>query len=190
MKRILKKNITHIIIVTIASPFILVEFILRKLGVLRTIKNIVSNYVEARTKARQERREDLISEVSTYLYCKNVDTYPSFWLGNTCMGSYSNGHIKVSTTTKGLQLIETLFHEDRHFKQEQANPNCFKDYIRAEDDYRGYIRQHVEKDARRYAYVKTMRYAKSKLGVRFYLFAPLYRLQSHPWKNVTLKKYR
>lgn len=182
MKRILMKAITRIILVTIASPFIL--------GVLRGIKNTVSNYVEMEAKARKERREDLISEVSTYLHCKNIDTHPSFWLGDTCMGYYSNGHIKVSNTTTGVQLIETMFHEDRHFKQEQANPNCFKDYIRAEDDYRGYIRQHVEKDARRYAYVKTMRYAKSKLGIRFYLFAPLYRLKSHPWKNVTLKKYR
>lgn len=184
------KAITHAIVVTIASPFILLEGVLRKTGLLKVITNTISTVLEERTNNKRRRREALIQETQSHLHCKNIDTYTSFWMGDTCMGSYGNGRIKLNAEAKGISLIETMFHEDRHYQQEQANPKCFIGYIKAEDDYRGYIRQHVEKDARRYAYVTTMRHAKHKLGVRFYLFAPLYRLQSHPWKNTSLKKYR
>ena len=190
MRRTTKKAIINNTLRVIASPIILVVFILGKLGVLKAIKNKATKVLDARANTRRRHREDLISRTTANLHCKNIDTYPSFWLGDTCMGAYSNGSIKLSAKAQGVNLVETMFHEDRHFQQEQTNPNCFKGYIKAEDDYRGYIRQHVEKDARRYAYVHTMRYAKARFGIRFYLFAPMYRLHSHPWKNLTLKQYR
>lgn len=186
MKRSTKRAIGKVIKMMLLPPLV-IYFILKRIGVASYLK-IKSKAVKLQQK--EIAREDLKNKVTAKLQCSKIIEYPAFWMGNTCAGSYSNGVIKLNAKVKGVDLVETLFHEDRHFQQEQRNPNCFKDYIQPRDDYRGYIRQHVEKDARRYAYVQTMRYAKEVFPIRFYIFAPLYRLRSHPWKGIVLKKYR
>ena len=161
-----------------ASPFILLEYVIKK-------------KIEGIRVSKELRREQLITEMrDKHIKCKNITTYTPFWVGDTCHGKYSSNSIKLNDRIYGVQLIETLFHEDRHYQQEQKNSDCFKGYIRAEDDYKGYYNQHVEKDARRYAYVHTMRYAKVRLGWRFGIFSILYRMHSHPWKGITYKKVK
>lgn len=185
MKRSTKRIIGKVISIMLLPSWI-IYVVLKRLGVVSYIESKIS----AKLQQKEAARADLRDKVTTKLHCSKVTEYPAFWMGNTCAGTYSNGVIKLNANTKGIDMVETLFHEDRHYQQEQRNPNCFKGYIKAEDDYRGYIRQHVEKDARRYAYVQTMRYAKEIFPVRFYIFAPLYKLSSHPWKGLLFRKYR
>lgn len=186
MKRSIKRTIDKVIDVMLLPAWI-IYVVLKRLG--------ITSYIESRISAKRQQKEaaraDLKDRVKTKLHCRHVIEHSAFSMGDTCAGSYSNGIIKLNENTKGVDMVETLFHEDRHYLQEQRNPNCFKGYIKPEDDYKGYIRQHVEKDARRYAYVQTMRYAKEIFPpVKFYGFASLYRLRSHPWKGFLLKKYR
>lgn len=186
MKRSTKRTIGKVIKLMLL-PSWLIYLVLKRLGVASYIESKIA----AKLQQKEIARENLKNKVTTKLHCSNVTEYPASWIGNSCAGYYRAGRIIVNAKIKGIDLVDTLFHEDRHYQQEQRNRNCFKGYIKAEDDYKGYIRQHVEKDARRYAYVQTMRYAKEVLSpIKFMLFVPLYRLRSHPWKGVVLKKYR
>ena len=167
-------------VMVIASPFILLEKILKRTGVVSAIKS----HNERKKRLADIRRKRLVNKIKKELQCKNVSLFPAFWLGRNCNGVYSNGSIKINSETNGIAVVATAYHEDRHYQQEKTNPDCFKGYIKADDDYQGYIKQHVEKDARRYSYVMTMRYAKTEFGViKYNVFAVLYRLAYHPWKN-------
>ena len=180
MKKILDNKIVWLLVVVTASPFILLEKILKITGVMSAIKS----RSERKKRLAGIRRKKLVSKIKKELQCKNVSLFPAFWLGDNCHGVYSNGSIKINSETNGIAVVATAYHEDRHYQQEKTNPNCFKGYIQADDDYQGYIKQHVEKDARRYSYVKTMRYAKAEFGtIKFMVFAALYRIEYHPWKN-------
>ena len=167
-------------VIVTASPFILLAKILKRIGVVTAIKS----HNERKKRLADIRRKKLVSKIKKELQCKNVSLFPAFWLGRNCNGVYGNGSIKISSKANGIAVVATAYHEDRHYQQEKTNPNCFKGYIQADDDFQGYIKQHVEKDARRYSYVMTMRYAKTEFGViRYNVFAVLYRLAYHPWKN-------
>ena len=166
-------------VIVTASPFILLEKILKRTGVVTAIKS----HNERKKRLADIRRKRLVNKIKKELQCKNVSLF-AFWLGDNCRGVYSNGSIKINSESNGIAVVATAYHEDRHYQQEKTNPNCFKGYIKADDDYQGYIKQHVEKDARRYSYVKTMRYAKAEFGTtKFMVFAALYRSAYHPWKN-------
>ena len=180
MRKILKNKIVWFMVIVTASPFILLEKILKITGVMSAIKS----RNERKKRLADIRRKKLVSKIKKELQCKNVSLFPAFWLGRDCNGAYGNGSIKISSKANGIAVVATAYHEDRHYQQEKTNPNCFKGYIQADDDYQGYIKQHVEKDARRYSYVKTMRYAKAEFGTtKFMVFAALYRIEYHPWKN-------
>ena len=180
MKKILDNKIVWLLVVVTASPFILLEKILKRTGVVTAIKG----RKERKKRLADIRRKRLVNKIKKELQCKNVSLFPAFWLGRDCNGAYGNGSIMISSKANGIPLVATAYHEDRHYQQENTNPDCFRDYIKAEDDYKEYLKQHVEKDARRYSYVKTMRYAKKEFGtIKFMLFATLYRLAAHPWKN-------
>ena len=180
MKKILDNKIVWLLVVVTASPFILLEKMLKITGVTSAIKS----HNERKKRLADIRRKRLVNKIKKELQCKNVSLFPAFWLGNNCHGVYSNGSIKINSETNGIAVVATAYHEDRHYQQEIANPNCFRGYIKAEDDYKEYLKQHVEKDARRYSYVMTMRYAKTEFGtIKFAVFATLYRLAYHPWKN-------
>ena len=180
MKKILDNKIVWFMVIVTASPFILLEKILKITGVMSAIKS----RSERKKRLADIRRKKLVSKIKKELQCKNVSLFPAFWLGNNCHGVYSNGSIKINSETNGIAVVATAYHEDRHYQQEKTNPDLFKGYIKADDDYQGYIKQHVEKDARRYSYVMTMRYAKTEFGViKYNVFAVLYRLAYHPWKN-------
>ena len=181
MKKILDNKIVWLLVVVTASPFILLEKMLKITGVTSAIKS----HNERKKRLADIRRKRLVNKIKKELQCKNVSLFPAFWLGNNCHGAYSNGSIKINSETNGIAVVATAYHEDRHYQQEIANPNCFRGYIKAEDNYKEYLKQHVEKDARRYSYVKTMRYAKEEFGtIKFMVFATLYRLACHPWKNI------
>ena len=180
MRKILKNKIVWFMVIVAASPFILLEKILKRTGVVTAIKG----RKERKRRLTHIRRKRLVNKIKKELQCKNVSLFPTFWLGSGCNGAYVNGSIMIGSKTNGISLVATVYHEDRHYQQEKTNPNCFKGYIEADDDYQGYIKQHVEKDARRYSYVMTMRYAKTEFGViKYNVFAVLYRLAYHPWKN-------
>lgn len=180
MKKILDNKIVWLLVVVTASPFILLEKILKITGVMSAIKG----HNKRKKRLADIRRKRLVNKIKKELQCKNVSLFPAFWLGRDCNGVYGNGSIKISSETNGIAVVATAYHEDRHYQQEKINPDCFKGYIKADDDYQGYIKQHVEKDARRYSYVMTMRYAKAEFGTtKFMVFAALYRLAYHPWKN-------
>lgn len=184
MKKVLDNKIVWLLVVVVASPFILLEKVLKATGVVTTF----STYNKQRNKRKKRladvKRKRIVNKLKKELQCKNVSLFPAFWLGKDCNGMYSNGSIQISSAVNGILVVATAYHEDRHYQQEKANPNCFKGYTNAEDDYQGYLKQHVEKDARRYSYVKTMRYAKAEFGViKFMVFATIYRLAYHPWKN-------
>ena len=180
MKKILDNKIVWLLVVVTASPFILLEKTLKITGVMSAIKG----RNERKKRLADIRRKRLVNKIKKELQCKNVSLFPAFWLGRDCNGAYCNGSIMISSKANGISLVAAAYHEDRHYQQENTNPNCFKGYIQADDDYQGYIKQHVEKDARRYSYVMTMRYAKTEFGViKYNVFAVLYRLAYHPWKN-------
>ena len=180
MKKVLDNKIVWLLVVVTASPFILLEKILKRTGVVTAIKG----RNERKKLLADIRRKRLVNKIKKELQCKNVSLFPAFWLGRDCNGAYGNGSIMINSKANGISLVATAYHEDRHYQQEKTNPNCFRGYIKAEDDYKEYLKQHVEKDARRYSYVMTMRYAKTEFGtIKFMLFATLYRLAAHPWKN-------
>ncbi len=180
MKKILDNKIVWLLVVVTASPFILLEKMLK----ITVVTSAIKSHNERRKRLADIRRKRLVNKIKKELQCKNVSLFPAFWLGRNCNGVYGNGSIKISSKANGITVVATAYHEDRHYQQEKTNPDCFKDYIQADDDYQDYIKQHVEKDARRYSYVMTMRYAKAEFGTtKFMVFAALYRLAYHPWKN-------
>ena len=184
MKKVLDNRVVWLLVVVMASPFMLLEKTLKVIGVTTAFKAYLKRRKTRKKRLADVRRKKLVNKVKKELQCKDVTLFPAFWLGTDCMGTYSNGSIKISSEANGIRVVAAAYHEDRHYQQEKANPNCFRGYIQADDDYRGYIKQHVEKDARRYSYVMTMRYAKAEFGViKYNIFAPLYRSAYHPWKN-------
>ena len=186
MKKILDNKIVWLLVVVTASPFILLEKMLK----ITVVTSAIKSHNERKKRLADIRRKRLVNKIKKELQCKNVSLFPAFWLGDDCRGVYSNGRIKINSETNGIAVVATAYHEDRHYQQEKTNPNCFRYYIKAEDDYKEYLKQHVEKDARRYSYVKTMRYAKAEFGTtKFMVFAAIYRSSHHPWskKNKTLR---
>ena len=180
MKKILNNKAIWLVVVVTASPFILLEKLLKVTGVTAAFRR----RKEVQKRRAGIRRKRLVRDLKKNLQCKHISIFPAFFLGKNCMGVYSNGTIRVSNAASNIGIVATAYHEDRHYQQEQANPKCFVGYIDANADYQGYIKQHVEKDARRYSYVMTMRYAKVNLGaIKYCLFVPMYRLAHHPWKN-------
>lgn len=65
-------------------------------------------------------------------------------------------------TANVLDVIQTLFHEHRHYQQHKNNNNVFSKYVTAEECYSKYYVQFVEADARRYGYVATQRYVAER----------------------------
>lgn len=184
MRKILKNKIVWFMVIVTASPFILLEKILKITGAMTAFSTWNKSHNERKKRLADIRRKKLVSKIKKELQCKNVSLVPAFWLGSNCNGAYSNGSIKINSKINGIAVVATAYHEDRHYQQEKTNPDCLKGYIKANDDYQGYRKQHVEKDARRYSYVMTMRYAKTEFGViKYNVFAVLYRLTYHPWKN-------
>lgn len=184
MKKILDNKIVWLLVVVTASPFILLEKILKATGVVSAFSAWNKQRNERKRRLANVKRKRLVNKIKKELQCKEVSIFPAFWLGRNCNGAYGNGNIKISSKANGITVVATAYHEDRHYQQEKTNPDCFRGYIKADDDYQGYIKQHVEKDARRYSYVMTMRYAKTEFGTtKFMVFAALYRLAYHPWKN-------
>lgn len=111
-----------------------------------------------------DKREATLVRVLPMLECDNVFTdMVDFMMDKDTQGYYSSSTkgIVVRKNLFGINLVDTLFHEDRHYQQHMKNKDFMVGYIRHEDDKLGYMLQHIEKDARRYAFVQTIKAIKS-----------------------------
>lgn len=149
---------------------------------LKRIKLAIATWVanrKAAKKAAVEARDVAIQEiVNPKLECKDIRFFPRILMGKL-LGYYTNGSITVSSGVHGLLLADTLFHEDRHYRQELAKHPGLADgvYIQAKEDYPRYYEQHVEKDARRYAYVQVCRHFSDDR--KMWIYKPIF----HPYKG-------
>ena len=135
--------------------------------------------MKTREALRNRSKKRMWERVTPYLHCKNVTIVPSgtgLLISEDCNGAYHNGIIHISNDEFGVALIDTLFHEDRHYIQDMSSKYNNRDYS---IDY--YIRP-WEVDARRYAFVKTTRLL---LRLRSATINPLKKLAF----SITISKY-
>jgi hypothetical protein len=161
------------------------RFIKRLLiAVLHTaVKFLEARKVSTREK-EEARRKAILTDVKRNMECKNISFSYSLFMGRS-LGIYlSNKSIQVNTDGNvGLLLADTLYHEDRHYQQDLAGKLPEEDYIQPQDNFLEYRRQHCEKDARRYAYVKVCRNCTGPLYKRVWLYKAIF----HPWKGVAYR---
>lgn len=156
----------------------------------------MTNLIKEAIKQRVARvRQETIDTILPTLVCKKVDTdMHSFMMPSSNTLGYYNDCFKKIYIRKdlfGASLVDTLYHEDRHHQQYIKDSHCFDDYIKEEDDRLGYMLQHVEKDARRYAFIKTIKLLKVKGGLRSMLAAMVITFIHHPFKGrLSTNKYK
>ena len=152
---------------------------------LNFIINFIINLVAQRQARIQARRDKLYTEMLGEVQCKDVQKYPSFLLVGV-QGRYSDGKILLNSKSIGLNLIDTMYHEDRHYQQDKKGLLDNITYIQPDEDVKAYYAQRCEYDARRYAYVKTCRFLQTNYPEKkFVLF--IYTLVMKP---VTGLNYR
>ena len=128
---------------------------------------------------RNRSKKRIWETVTPYLHCKDVEMVPSgtgLLISEDCMGAYHNGIIQISDAEFGVMLMETLFHEDRHYLQDRSSRYNRRDYSIPYHD------RPWEVDARRYAFVKTTRLL---LRLRSATINPLKKLAF----SITISKY-
>ncbi len=147
-------------------------------------------YYQDKSKARRLRAEardkDIKAMVMPKMNCKRVVSGVPIFMG-AVGGYYNNGDITINhKLSKGIILVDTLFHEDRHFMQDVQGKLDDSNYIDCtKETMKAYRQQHVEKDARRYAYVQTVRFVKANPeGIRFLW---LYKKVYHPFYGIARK---
>ena len=147
-------------------------------------------YVQAKARARKlmaEARDKCIKDkVTSKMSCKQVTSGIPLFMG-AVGGYYNRGSITINhKLSKGILLVDTLFHEDRHFMQDVQGKLDDSKYIDCtKETMKAYRQQHVEKDARRYAYVQTVRFVKANPeGIRFLW---LYKIVYHPFYGIARK---
>ena len=138
-------------------------------------------------KLKAEARDKSIKDrVMTKMNCKKVTSGIPIFMG-AVGGYYNHGSITINhKLSKGIILVDTLFHEDRHFMQDVQGKLDDSKYIDCtKETMKAYRQQHVEKDARRYAYVQTVRFVKANPeGIRFLW---LYKKVYHPFYGIARK---
>ena len=138
-------------------------------------------------KIRAEARDKSIKDrVMPKMNCKKVTSGIPIFMG-AVGGYYNHGSITINhKLSKGIILVDTLFHEDRHFMQDVQGRLDDEKYIEcSKETMKAYRQQHVEKDARRYAYVQTVRFVKANPeGIRFLW---LYKKVYHPFYGIARK---
>ena len=135
-------------------------------------------------KARAETRDKGIKDmVMPKMNCKRVVSGIPIFMG-AVGGYYNNGGITINhKLSKGILLVDTLFHEDRHFMQDVQGKLDDSKYIECtKETMKAYRQQHVEKDARRYAYVQTVRFVKANPERIRFLW--LYKIVYHPFYGI------
>ena len=147
-------------------------------------------YYQDKSRARRLRAEardkDIKAMVMPKMNCKRVVSGIPIFMG-AVGGYYNNGDITINhKLSKGIILVDTLFHEDRHFMQDVQGKLDDSKYIDCtKETMKAYRQQHVEKDARRYAYVQTVRFVKANPeGIRFLW---LYKKVYHPFYGIARK---
>lgn len=156
----------------------------------------MTNLIKKAIKQRVARvRQETIDTILPTLVCEKVDTDMYFFMmpSSNTLGYYNDYFKKIYIRKDlfGASLVDTLYHEDRHHQQYIKDSHCFDDYIKEEDDSLGYMLQHVEKDARRYAFIKTIKLLKAKGGLRRMLAAMVITFIHHPFKGrLSTNKYK
>lgn len=151
---------------------------------MNKIRRVVLVYLFARKQAKREAQNQLFTSVCRELVCDNVSVMPTFFMGISD-GTYDarNEAIAISTNVFGIRLIDNMFHEDRHHAQHMRGLLHKKPYIRctSRETYVKYLTQWVEYDARRYAYVMTIKYLRDNPGLipkwKVYIYKAMY----HPF---------
>lgn len=148
---------------------------------IEVIRIKVAQHLDKRRFEKEARNTYIKEAVQPQLKCKDIAYMPAIFLGQLG-GYYKDGRIVVNESKmQGLLLADTLYHEDRHHQQHMAGVSCEGYGLPQEIGIRAYRAQHIEKDARRYAYVKVCRnFSKDKkIG--------LYKFFFHPWKGLVHK---
>ena len=146
----------------------------------------VQDKARARKLKAEARDKYLQAKVMSKLNCKKVTSGIPIFMG-AVGGYYNNGGITINhKLSKGIILVDTLFHEDRHFMQDVQGRIDDNKYIEcSKETMKAYRQQHIEKDARRYAYVQTVRFVKANPeGIRFLW---LYKKVYHPFYGIARK---
>lgn len=120
----------------------------------------IATKIERAKTCQSLRQERVVRDVKHELTCKDVKILPGIFLGRGLHGYYSNGTIYVRAGLNPIMTRMVLFHEDKHYQQKLKDDYIFVEYHRVEDSKFNYWKQWCEEDARRYAYVKTMRYLR------------------------------
>ena len=157
---------------------------------LKKLTSGLVTYIKAKARARKlraEARDKCIKDrVMSKMNCKRVVSGIPIFMG-AVGGYYNRGSITINhKLSKGIILVDTLFHEDRHFMQDVQGKLDDDKYIECtKETMKAYRQQHVEKDARRYAYVQTVRFVKANPeGIRFLW---LYKIVYHPFYGIARK---
>ena len=157
---------------------------------LKKLTRDIVVYYQDKSRARRLRAEardkDIKAMVMPKMNCKRVVSGIPIFMG-AVGGYYNNGDITINhKLSKGIILVDTLFHEDRHFMQDVQGKLDDSKYIEcSKETMKAYRQQHVEKDARRYAYVQTVRFVKANPeGIRFLW---LYKKVYHPFYGIARK---
>ena len=178
------KTILRTLTIILVSPIAFIVVLMKRGTYSRRLINTISDYFTNRAKTKQaladSRNKYVQAKVLDKLYCNEVNIYPKIFLGRVS-GYYKDGRIVASTKNVGLMLADTLFHEDRHYQQDTKNLIDEDTYIQHDQDLLGYLTQHIEKDARRYAYVQVCKHFPDDPKIK------RYKLFFHPWKGIVPK---
>lgn len=152
---------------------------------IRIAQAKISAYITKRKERLDLRDAEIKSKVLPYLNCKYiVSGVPLFMRG--IGGSYYNKVITINPNiSRGIVLIDTLFHEDRHYQQDMQGKIDKTEYIDySKENKRAYRQQHIEKDARRYAYVQTVRFMREHYPNKKFLLW-VYRMIMNPFYGIS-----
>ena len=128
---------------------------------------------------RNRSKRKVFAAVTSYLYCTDVEAVPAgtgLLITEDCNGAYYSGTIHISEDEFGVGLMDTLFHEDRHYQQDMNDKYSKRDYNIA------YQYRPWEVDARRYAFIKT---TKLLLQLRSETYNPIKKVAL----SLVIKKY-
>jgi len=140
---------------------------------------------------------------------KTAEVYPHVLSKIVCTNVFIGG-LRANLLPKGVQamylntvqaivvkekfvspilMLDLLFHEDRHHQQHQGDtlPTSeeYVNYSKATET--AYRRQHIEKDARRYAYVQTCKTVNANPALFARVGFWIYKQAFHPFKGLLYK---
>lgn len=104
---------------------------------------------------------DLLNRIRPTVICNDIqlvskyDALLNIGEHKECHGVYYQGSIILNNSIVGIEMVDTVYHEDRHHQQ-----HIMQGRYRIKDFSIPYKLRPWEVDARRYAYVSTVRFIK------------------------------